>query len=101
MKTLCEWNPAREEVAWTTGGARIGCHEPAAVLLGRYGEWHLCERCARLPVFAHFRERSMLTALLYTTPQPSKTRAAEASNVRETRFATARHDASPNLRAGR
>ncbi|HEX5863962.1 MAG TPA: hypothetical protein VF014_06850 [Casimicrobiaceae bacterium] len=67
MKTLCEWNPARDEIAWTIGEDRIGCHEPAALSLGRYGEWHLCVRCAGLSAFAHFRERSTLAALLYAT----------------------------------
>jgi hypothetical protein len=95
MKTFCEWNPAREAIAWTTGDARIGCNEPAAVLLGRHGEWHLCEGCASLAVFAHFRERSLLATLLYSTPQPSNTRAAEAPQGRETRLPRARHDILP------
>ena len=69
MKTLCEWNPARDEIAWTIGEIRIGCHEPAALSLGRYGEWHLCVRCAGLSAFAHFRDRSTLAALLYATGQ--------------------------------
>ena len=71
MKTLCEWNPARDEIAWTIGEDRIGCHEPAALSLGRYGEWHLCVRCAGLSAFAHFRDRSTLAALLYATGQRS------------------------------
>ena len=105
MKTLCEWNPAREEIALTTGGARIGCHAPAAVLLGRYGEWHLCEGCARLALFAHFRERTMLTALLYTArdtkPQPLNTGCRNAVRARETRFDAARRVSSPSGRTGR
>lgn len=70
MITFCEWNPARDEIAWTSGDGRIGCHEPAAVSLGRYGEWHLCDHCAKLSIFAHFRERSAMTALLYATRPP-------------------------------
>jgi hypothetical protein len=105
MKTLCEWNPAREEIVWTTGGARIGCHEPAAISLGRYGEWHLCEGCAKSSVFAHFRERSILTALLYTArytkSQPSETRATENPHARETKLATARQVSSSSVRAAR
>lgn len=76
MKTLCEWNPARDEIVLTIGEDRIGCHEPAALSLGRYGEWHLCARCASLSAFAHFRDRSTLAALAYAAeharPQASK-----------------------------
>ena len=105
METLCEWNPARGEIAWMTGDDRIGCHEPAAVSLGRYGEWHLCEACARLAAFAHFRDRGMLTALLYTAgytnSHPSKSRVAEAPHARETGPAGARHNSPSSVRADR
>ena len=94
---------AREEIALTTGGARIGCHAPAAVLLGRYGEWHLCEGCARLAVFAHFRERSMLTALLYTArdtkPQPLNTELPTPARARNE--VDAAQVSSPSGRTGR
>jgi hypothetical protein len=78
VRTLCEWNPARDEIALNIGAARIGCHEPAAVSLGRHSEWYLCERCARLSVFAHFHERSMLAARFYASRQATP-HALEAS----------------------
>jgi hypothetical protein len=73
VRIFCEWNPARDEIALSIGGARMGCHEPAAVSLGSHAEWYLCQRCAGLTFFAHFHERSMLAARAYASrPDPPK-----------------------------
>ncbi len=84
MRTLCEWNPARDEMALYIGEARIGCHEPAAWSLGRRGEWYLCQRCAKLSFFAHFHERSMLAARFYASKQamPDVSKAGPPEPVR-------------------
>ena len=84
VRTFCEWNPARDEMALCVGEARMGCHEPAAVSLGRHDEWYLCQRCARLTFFAHFHERSMLAARSYASRQatPDAPKASPPERVR-------------------
>jgi len=49
----CEWDPDTGEAAVVGGG----CKNPATVVLGAVGEWHLCESCAALPVFKRFKVR--------------------------------------------
>ena len=52
----CEWDPKRDEPATT----EQGCSNPATVCVGRGGQWHLCDDCAKAPRFARFRCRLRL-----------------------------------------
>jgi hypothetical protein len=57
LATACEWNPTSNREANT----RDALHGPATVLVGKNGEWRLCEACAKLPRFDTYKRRMALT----------------------------------------
>jgi len=52
----CEWNPVTHAGAFDPP-TPTDCKNAATVVLGRRGEWHVCETCAADPSFKRFRVR--------------------------------------------
>ena len=48
----CEWNPEKNRASYYDE-----THAQAKVILGANGTWRLCEECAKLPYFKHYRVR--------------------------------------------
>lgn len=55
---LCDWNPKYSVVSGVTSDG--ACKNPAEISIGRYGIYHLCESCAKLPKFKRFKVRHSL-----------------------------------------
>lgn len=56
---LCEWNPVLQEPA-ENPRRPTDCPNMAELSVGAEGQWHLCRRCAGLPVFRRFRIRKTI-----------------------------------------
>ena len=54
----CEWNPTANRPCYY--GEE---HSSADVIVGANGQWRLCEGCASLQKFKHFRKRKPINKL--------------------------------------
>lgn len=64
---ICEWNPVLHVPA-VNPARETDCRNVATVCLGSRATWHLCDSCAKDPVFKHWRRRTPLPPLKTTKP---------------------------------
>lgn len=59
MTERCEYNPIMLTLSHDPP-AEGDCPNDATLCVGAYGEWHLCDSCAKLEEFKRFKSRAPL-----------------------------------------